>query len=176
MPDGPLRVNKPLCLSMRHCQPGRDVMKEAGFIGGFEARIKHFGLDDRARDIMKETWSVIAPNLEGAIDDALAATKALPHIAAIVIRHRDLIKQLETSHFEALLGGGLDSRYTESCRRTVEREAAIGLDARMRSTAGNFVLRATIKLLARRHWLSPRKLGDRATIVMQVISSVVLLV
>jgi methyl-accepting chemotaxis protein len=145
-------------------------MKEAGFIGGFEARIGHFGLDERARNIMRETWPVIAPRLEGAIDEVLAATQVLPHIAEIIVRHRDLIKQLETSHFEALLGGGLDSRYVESCRRTVEREAALGLDGRMRSTAGNFVLRATLRALARRHWLSSRKLGDRAMVVSQLIA------
>ena len=43
------------------------------------------------------------------------------------------------AHFKALLGGNLDHRYAESCRHTVEREAAIGLDARIRSSSGNFV-------------------------------------
>jgi hypothetical protein len=45
------------------------------------------------------------------------------------------------AHFQALLQGKLDQRYAESCRQTVEQEAALGLDARMRSTAGSYVLK-----------------------------------
>jgi methyl-accepting chemotaxis protein len=52
----------------------------------------------------------------------------------------------------------------------VEREAAIGLDARIRSSAGNFVLRAALDALARAHRFSPRKLAERGKIVSQVIS------
>jgi methyl-accepting chemotaxis protein len=145
-------------------------MKEAGFFEGFEARIRHFGLDERAREVMKEAWPVIAPNLDNAIEEVLTAAGKLPHIAEVVASKRDLIKQLEASHFEALLGGGLDRRYVESCRRTVEQEAAIGLDGRMRSTAGNHVYRAALRALARRHWFSSSKLIERAMIVSQLIA------
>src|SRR3984885_9595247 len=116
-------------------------MKESGFRKGFEARIEQFGLDERARGIMKEAWPVIAPNLDNAIEEVLTAAGKLPHIADVIASKRALIRELEAAHFEALLGGGLDSRYVDSCRRTVEQEAAIGLDGRMRSTAGNHVLR-----------------------------------
>jgi hypothetical protein len=145
-------------------------MTNAVFIEGFEHRLDHFGLDEQARNVMHETWPIIAPNLDSAIDDLLSGIKKLPHVAAVIARHRDLIKRLETAHFEALLSGGLDSRYMESCRRTVEQEAAIGIDGRMRSTAGNFVLRATLKALARKYWYSPRKLVDHATVVSQAIA------
>jgi methyl-accepting chemotaxis protein len=145
-------------------------MKEAGFRKGFEARIGHFGLDERARAMMKETWPLIAPNLDNAIEEVLAATGKLPHIAAIIASKREVIKQLETSHYEALLGGGLDSHYVESCRRTVEQEAAIGLDGRMRSTAGNHVLRVALKALARKYRFSSGKLVERATVVSQLIA------
>jgi len=79
-------------------------MKEAGFRKGFEARIEHFGLDERAREAMKAAWPVIAPNLDHAIEEVLAAAGKLPHIADVIASKRALIKQLEASHFEALLG------------------------------------------------------------------------
>jgi len=69
-----------------------------------------------------------------------------------------------------LLGGDLDRRYAESCRRTVEREAEIGLDARIRSSAGNTVLRGALDALARAHRFSPANLAERAKVVSQVIS------
>ncbi len=146
------------------------VMGIPKFLPGFDARRALFSLDARAQDILKETWPVIAPNLGDAIDQILAGTKSVPHVAPIVERHRDLIRKLETSHFEALLCGNLDNRYVDLCRKTVEQEAAIGLDARMRSSAGNFVLRATLKALARKYWFAPRKLVERAMVVAQVIA------
>ena len=119
---------------------------------------------------MKETWPVIAPRLEAAIDDILAGTKNVPHVAEIVIQNRDLIRKLEAAHFEILLGGNLDNQYVESCRKTVEQEAAIGLDARMRSSAGNFVLRAALKALVSKYRFSPTKIADCAMVISQVIA------
>ena len=110
---------------------------------------------------MTETWPVVAPNLEQAIDEILAATRNLPHIGKVIAQHKDLIKTLEVAHFEALLGGRLDTHYAESCRNTVEQEAAIGLDARMRSTAGSFVLKAALDALARKHRFSAARLAER---------------
>jgi len=141
-----------------------------GFVSGFDARRSLFDLDERAREIMKETWPLIAPHLEEAIDGILAGTKNLPHVGDVVVKNRDLIRSLEASHFEALLGGNLDDRYVESCRKTVEQEAAIGLDARMRSSAGNFVLRSVLNALACRYRFSPAKLVDYARVVSQVIA------
>jgi methyl-accepting chemotaxis protein len=140
-----------------------------GFLPGFEARLQLFGLDDRARGIIKETWPLVAPRLDAAIDEILASTRTLPQVSQVVVEHRDLIKQLEASHFEALLGGNFDSHYVDLCRITVQQEAAIGFDARMRASAGNFVLRAALKALMRRYWHSPRKLIERAMVIAEVI-------
>ena len=69
-----------------------------------------------------------------------------------------------------MLGGNLDHRYAELCRHTVEREAAIGLDARIRSSSGNFVQRAAFDALARKHRFAPTRLAERSKVVSQVIS------
>jgi methyl-accepting chemotaxis protein len=142
----------------------------SGLEQGLDARRGHFGLNERAKKLMREAWPLIAPTIDGAIDELLVAIKLLPHIRVAIERHRDLIKQLETSHFEALLSGTFDAPYVESCRRTVEREADIGLDSRMRSTAGNMVLKAAIRALARKYWYSPGGLAERAIVVSQYIA------
>jgi methyl-accepting chemotaxis protein len=68
------------------------------------------------------------------------------------------------------LGGSLDDQYVELCRTTVEQEAAIGLDGRMRSSAGNFVLRAAVRALARKHRFSSRHLVECTLVLSQVIA------
>ena len=128
------------------------------------------GLDARSRDMLRQTWPAIASCLSDAIDEFLAATRHQPAIGAIVDQHKSLIKHLEMSHFQALLGGGLDLAYAALCRKTVQDEAALGLDSRMRSTAGGFVVRAAIRALARHHYFSTRTFARRCNIVSQVIT------
>ena len=145
------------------------VMAIPGFVSGFDARCALFGIDQRSRDLVKETWPAIAPHLEAAIDDILAGMKIVPGVAQIVAQNGELIRKLEASHFAALFGGNLDDRYIESCRNTVEQEAAIGLDARMRSSAGNFLLRAALRALGRKYRFWPGKLADCTMVISQVI-------
>ena len=119
---------------------------------------------------MRKAWPVIAPHLEQAIDEILEATASLPIVSEVVAQHRDLIKKLEAVHFTALLNGNLDSQYLESCRNTVQQEAAIGLDGRMRSTSGNYVLRAAIKAMARKYRFAPAKLANTTMVISQVLA------
>jgi len=139
-------------------------------IHGVESRYALYELDAQARSAIKKIWPTIAPHLAKTVDDILDATGKLPHVSAIIAQHRDLIKKLEVAHLEALLSGELDSRYFESCRKTVEQEATLGFDARLRSTAGNFVLRTALDALARKHRFSPAKVAESAKLVSQVIA------
>ena len=50
-------------------------------------------------------WLVIAPFLDEAIEQILAGMAAVPQVAVILGRHRAVIKELETRHFQGLLGG-----------------------------------------------------------------------
>jgi len=145
-------------------------MQQSNLIRGVESRYELYELDARARSAIKQLWPTIAPHLEGAVDAILDATAKLPTIGAIVTQHRALIQQLEVSHLEALLSGELDDHYFQSCRKTVEQEAALGFDARLRSTAGNYLLRAAVNALARKYWFSPRKLAGSAKLISQVIA------
>jgi methyl-accepting chemotaxis protein len=139
-------------------------------IQGVESRYALYELDAPARRAIKELWPAIAPDLEKAVEAILKATACMPKIGAIAVQHRDFINQLELSHLEALLNGELDDAYFVSCRKTVEQEATLGFDARLRSTAGNYVLRAALDALARKYWYSPAKLAASAKLVSQVIA------
>jgi methyl-accepting chemotaxis protein len=145
-------------------------MAPTELVQAFEARLALYSLDDRARRVIQDCWPLIAPNLERAIDEILTATGALPLIGKIIAQNRDVLRKLEVSHFQALLGGKLDQHYAEFCRATVRQEAAMGLDARMRSTAGSYVLKAALEALARAHPFSSRKVVDRGKIIAKAIS------
>ena len=146
------------------------AMKPDQLIDGVESRYTLFELDARARSAIKELWPTVAPYLERAVENILAATAKLPKVGPVVVQNRELMKRLELAHLEALLSGELDGPYFESCRRTVQQEAVLGLDARMRGTAGNYVLRAAMDALAHKHRFSPAKLAAGAKLISQVIA------
>src|ERR1700730_16550548 len=129
-----------------------------------------YSLDGRALGILAEPWPVIEPTLDQAIVEIITAIRVLPRVGEIVARNAELYRKLETAHFRALLGGKLDGAYAESCRHTVQQEAAIGLDARVRSTAGSYVLKAALDALARKHRFSAAKVAERGRVVSQAIS------
>src|SRR2546430_5389128 len=58
----------------------------------------------------------------------------------------------------------------EKKRETVQQEAALGLDVRMRSTAGNFVLGVALDALATKHRFSGAKVADHGKILSRIIS------
>ena len=123
-------------------------MSPTEIIQAFEARLALYSIDDRARRTVTESWP--ADRARPGTDDRRdpRSSSALPNIGKTVAANRDLVKQLELAHFRALLGGKLEGDYAESCRRTVEQEAALGLDGRIRSTAGSYVLKAALDALA----------------------------
>ena len=113
---------------------------------------------------------MLAPHLERTIDAVVIAITGLPVIGQVVAQNKETVKRLEVSHFQALLGGKLDRTYAESCRQTVEKEAELGLDARIRSTSGSYVAQMSLEVLARKHRFSPAKIAERGKTVAQVIS------
>lgn len=139
-------------------------------VQAFDSRLVLYSIDERARRVVVEVWPVIAPCLDGAIEEILAATMALPKIRDIVAANRALMQKLETVHFKALLGGSLDAKYVQTCRETVAQEAKLGFDARLRSTAGTYVLKAALAALARKYRFAPAKVADYGSIIARVIS------
>src|ERR1700678_2919277 len=101
-------------------------------VPAFQARLALYQIDGETRSLLAATWPTLAPHIDRIIDEVVVAVMALPNIGAAVAKNRDLVKRLEVAHFQALLGGDVGDSYKESCRLTVEQEAAIGLDARIR--------------------------------------------
>ena len=139
-------------------------------VPAFQARLALYRINDQTRSLLAAIWPTMAPHLDSVIDDVVVAVMQLPGIGGAVAQNKDLIKKLEVAHFQALLGGELDERYAELCRQTVQQEAAIGLDARIRSTAGSFMIRAALDILACKHRFSSARLAERGKIVAQVIN------
>jgi len=139
-------------------------------IQAFEARLALYGVDDRVRRLVAEAWPVVEAGLDRSIDDILVAARVLPNLGAVVEQNRDLIRSLEAAHFRTLLSGKLDRGYIESCRNTVEQEAKLGFDARIRSTAGSYVLQGALRTLANRYRLSAAKTVERGSAISQVVS------
>jgi methyl-accepting chemotaxis protein len=148
----------------------RDAMAPIDSVPAYQARLGLYKIDDRTRSLMREMWPILAPIIESTIDEVVMSVMGLSGIGQAVANNKELITSLEVAHFQSLLGGKLDGDYADACRKTVMQEAAIGLDARIRSTAGSFVLKSALDALARRYRFSPRKLAESGKMVSQVIS------
>ncbi len=139
-------------------------------VQAFEARLTLYGLDDRSRRVLAEAWPVLAPHLEKAIDDVIVAVRVLPRISETVAQNTEFFKKLQLAHFRALLGAKLDRDYAESCRHTVHQEAALGMDGRIHSTSGSYVLKAALEALARKYRFSAATVVAYGTVISKVIS------
>lgn len=144
-------------------------MTPIDLVQAFEARLALYGLDDHARRSIAEMWPVIAPHLERAVDENIVATIKMAFVGKRVAQNADRLKKLELAHYSALLGGNLDRHYAELCRETVEQQAAIGLDPRMRSIAGSFVLQAALDALARKYRFLPARRAECSKIISRLI-------
>lgn len=141
-----------------------------GFQTGYEGRLQMFGLDEPSRTLVRACWPIIARHFDRAMDDLLAFAGAMPGIGEIIAAHGGSIRKLEFAHFEGLFSGNFDGRYMESCQNTVQREAALGLDGRMRNASAFYVQRTAIQALARQYRFSPGKLASHTLAVSQAIS------
>ena len=139
-------------------------------VQAFEARLALYSLDDRARRMLAEAWPVLAPHLDKAIDEVIVAVRVLPRISQTVAQNVDFFKKLQLAHFRALLGGKLDRDYAESCRHTVHQEAAMGMDGRIHSTSGSYILKAALEALARKYRFSAATVVAYGTVISKVIA------
>jgi methyl-accepting chemotaxis protein len=139
-------------------------------VQAFEARLALYSLDDRSRRVLAEACPVLAPHLDKAIDEVIVAVRVLPQIGQTVAQNTEFFKKLQLAHFRALLGGKLDRDYAESCRHTVHQEAALGMDGRIHSTSGSYVLKAALEALARKYRFSAATVVAYGTVISKVIA------
>jgi methyl-accepting chemotaxis protein len=136
----------------------------------FIARLKLYHIDEQAMELLREILPVIEPHLASAVDTFIAEGLNVPRVANLYREQHELVRRLELSHFRALLGGRFDEHYFDSCRKTVEQEAAIGFDVRGRIHAAQVVFRTAVDVLARKHRFSAPAAARRVKLLSQVIA------
>ena len=135
----------------------------------FAPRLVSYGLDERARQHLRETLPLIEPHLDSILDELIMGASRLPHVAAIYARHSKEIREIEIDHFRTLLSGNFDVDYHENCRRTVERSTAFGLEARGRMLAATLLFVRAIGVTASRHRFSGFVVAERAKSIARAI-------
>jgi methyl-accepting chemotaxis protein len=132
-------------------------------------RLENYGLDERARAVLRDIGPLVEPELEPALDRVAAGAVKLPHVAEVWTRHGGDIRRIELVHYRALLRAEFDARYLESCRTTIEQETALGFEGRARLNCGSAVLRFAIRALTRTHRLRPSALAERVSVLSQAV-------
>jgi methyl-accepting chemotaxis protein len=135
----------------------------------FIQRLENYALDDQARGILRSLAPLVEPRLGAAIGDVVAGGLKLPHVAEIFRKHDADMRQIEGAQYRALFAAEFDSRYLETCRSTIERETALGLESRLRIYCGAAVLRHGLRALARAYRFRPAGLAARAEVLSQAV-------
>ena len=133
------------------------------------ARLANYELDDEARLMLRDMQAVVEPRIGPAIDEVIAGAAKLVQVAAIYREHGHEIREIEIQQFRALLSADFDSRYLESCRSTIDQEAALGFEGRARLNCGAAVLRRAIDALAQKHRFSSSGVAVRIKVLSQAI-------
>lgn len=113
-------------------------------------RLLNYGLDERARAILRNVAPIIEAVIEPSIDLTIAGAMKLPHVADLWRRHGSDIRRIETAQLRALLRAEFDVGYVERCRNTIEQETALGFESRSRIYCGMMLLRAASPIIARK--------------------------
>jgi methyl-accepting chemotaxis protein len=114
-------------------------------------RLANYAIDESARRVLRRLRPLAEPLIEPAMDYTIACAARLPHVAALWAKHGEEVKRIETVQFRALLAADFDAAYVEQCRRTVERETALGFEGRARMHCAAALLHATSGALERKH-------------------------
>ena len=135
----------------------------------FAPRLVSYGLDEAARRALREMWPLIEPELDSILDQFLERASHLAYVRAIYARHGNEFRAVETAHMRALMTGNFDFEYHESCRRTIERTAALGLEGRGRLLYALQLLSRVQTLLAARHRFFTRAAARRSNVLTRAI-------
>jgi methyl-accepting chemotaxis protein len=133
------------------------------------ARLANYELDDRARGMLRDMRPLVEPKLVPAIDEVIVGAARLVQVAEIYKHHGNEIRDIEIAQFRALLSADFDAHYLEICRRTIDRETALGFEGRARLNCGAAVLRNAIDIFEHKHRFFPGTMSDRIKVLSQAI-------
>ena len=130
-------------------------------------RLRNYGLDERARAILKSLAPIVEAIIEPAISLTIAGALKLPHVADLWRQHGSDILPIEIAQFRALLRAEFDIGYVECCRNTIEQETALGFEGRARIYAGTMLIKTASPIIARKYRFS--RGAERMAILSQAI-------
>jgi methyl-accepting chemotaxis protein len=119
--------------------------------GELAARLANYAIDERARGLLRGLRPIVEPLIEPALDEVIAGTTRLAHVAALWARHGADMKRIEAGQFRAVLSASFDASYLEQSRETVRAESALGFESRARMNCAAALLRAGAEALARKY-------------------------
>ena len=131
-------------------------------------RLSNYGLDERARLLLRSTAPFIEPVLGPALDQVIAGAVKLPHVADVWQRHGSDIRRIEIAQFQTLLKAEFDAGYLECCRSTIKQQIALGFEGRARINCGALIAKAASVIIARKFRFS--RAVERMAILSQAIS------
>jgi methyl-accepting chemotaxis protein len=132
-------------------------------------RLVLYGLDETAQRDLQALWPLFEPLLPAAIEEFLNTLTVIPHVAPIIVDHREATRAVLLTHYRALLQGTFDLAYAEACLATLRQHTEIGIEARGRIFAANCVLRKVTDALARKYWFSAAKAAAYSQLAAQTI-------
>src|ERR1700674_1764858 len=130
-------------------------------------RLLHYGLDEQARTLLRNTASLIEPVIGPALDEVIAGAAKLTHVADLWRQHGSDMRRIEIAQFQTLLRAEFDARYIECCRNTIEQQTTLGFEGRARINCGVMVIRAASPIIARKFRFSGAV--ERTAILSQAI-------
>jgi methyl-accepting chemotaxis protein len=131
-------------------------------------RLSNYGLDERARTLLRKTAPFIEPVIGHALDHVIAGAVKLPYVADLWRQHGNEMRAIEMAHFQTLLRAEFDARYIDCCRSTIERQIALGFETRARMNCGALITKAASIVIARKFRFSGA--AERTATLSQAIS------
>jgi methyl-accepting chemotaxis protein len=132
-------------------------------------RLSNYGLDERARALLRTLGPLIEPQLEPALDEVIGGARKLAHVAELWTKHGDDIRRIELAQYRTLLRAEFDARYLEASRSTIEQETGLGFESRARVNCGSAVLRHAFRALGRHHRFRASALTERMSVLSQAV-------
>ena len=118
---------------------------------------------------MQAIWREAELHFSSAIDQFVAASSTLPHVAAIYLQHKDEFKHTEMAQFQALMVGTFDANYFENCQSTAQKYKTFGISSRARIYLGCVVLRTVTNALIRKHRFSVSTIAERTDVLCRAV-------
>jgi methyl-accepting chemotaxis protein len=131
-------------------------------------RLSNYGLDERARLLLRSMAPFVEAVFGPALDQVIAGAVKLPHVADVWQRHGSDIRRIEIAHFQTLLKAEFDAGYLECCRSTIKQQIALGFEGRSRINCGALIAKAASVIIARKFRFS--RAVERMAILSQAIS------